>query len=144
MTKITYDENNEEEVELVEDYFWYSYYLEEVESSILMNREIRTMIYNYFTYANHQIRYKISKSLIDILNTFMNEYEFKKFIEISYDLLYVYNKQFIRDMYEDKNHIILTILYYILRLGKKHIQEVYKTKLIENLKFNYSKLTIII
>jgi hypothetical protein len=144
MTKITYDENNKEEVELVEDYFWYSYYLEEVESSILMNREIRTMIYNYFTYANHQIRYKISKSLIDILNTFMNEYEFKKFIEISYDLLYVYNKQFIRDMYEDKNHIILTILYYILRLGKKHIQEVYKTKLIENLKFNYSKLTIII
>jgi hypothetical protein len=129
MTKITYDENNEEEVELVEDYFWYSYYLEEVESSILMNREIRTMIYNYFTYANHQIRYKISKSLIDILNTFMNEYEFKKFIEISYDLLYVYNKQFIRDMYEDKNHIILTILYYILRLGKKHIQEIYKSLL---------------
>ena len=45
MVKISYDENNIEERQLVEDYYWFKCYLEIIEFDILSNKGLTQQIY---------------------------------------------------------------------------------------------------
>ena len=88
MVKITYDENNIEERQLVEDYFWFVYYLKVIEFDILRNEDIRYKLmeccWDKFALANGCCRpqNKFKEELITIFRSILNGYELKRFVDI--------------------------------------------------------------
>jgi hypothetical protein len=71
MVKITYNENNAEEVKLVEDYFWYKYYVK----SVKFDWKEYLKDYNKLTHQEQLNKHEIIKQ-------HLNKYELKRAIDI--------------------------------------------------------------
>ena len=71
MVKITYNENNAEEVELIEDYFWYEYFIK----SLIFDWKEYLKDYNKLTYQEQLNKHEIIKK-------HLNKYELKRAIDI--------------------------------------------------------------
>jgi hypothetical protein len=123
MVKITYDENNIEDRQLVEDYFWFKYYLKVIEFDILRNKDlIRDM--KIIAWGPTSER---SPSYIEHLETLTME-KFQTFLHLD-DLLRftkIFNKNFGWD-----NYTLIDGLRIINVYGIKYFKMKFKRRLIE-------------
>ena len=71
MVKITYDENDEKSVKMIEDYFWYKYYVESLISD--WGKEIKK--YNDMEHDKRMEGYKV-------IENHLNKYELKRALTI--------------------------------------------------------------
>jgi hypothetical protein len=71
MVKITYNENNAEEVKLIEDYLWYEYFVK----SVIFDWKEYLKDYNKLTYQEQLNKHEIIKQ-------HFNKYELKRVIDI--------------------------------------------------------------
>ena len=72
MVKITYDENNKEDVKFVENYFWYKYFCEMVKSD----------------WVNYYEENKYKKNYYETIIKHINKYELKKASKIHKNIYY--------------------------------------------------------
>jgi hypothetical protein len=130
MVLITFDENDIEVKKLIDDYFWYKYYIKSVEDDLFES-------VNQFKWNRDKQREIIKNAL-----TFMNPIETKRLFDIHKTLFP--NKGFgirinpkTREPYEQFDEV--KILYDILEFGIKYWKGLFKELILEHPKITKSK-----
>ena len=122
MVEITYDLNNKNHSIIINDYYWFSYYLDIVFNDIIKNPYIQnilnkdTLIWN--TSEEDQLLFN------KVINDCFTKYDFNKFIQLYYQNI----------VYDDDEIEITTIkkllvISDIFMMGIKYIKRVYRNKL---------------
>jgi len=120
MVKITYNEDNKEEVEAVENYFWFIYQLEVIEFDILRNTMLTQDIID-----SCDSKFKNTSSINKRILECINKQDINRFVKLYNNLLtYKYS-------YEGEELLtMIDVLYDLISRGIKCMKKEYKCMII--------------
>jgi len=123
MVKITYDLDNKEHNDILNDYYFFKYYIDIINNDILKNRYIKDIFKKYVLIQNISNEDKIIFN--KIINDCLTQPEFIRFKELYYHNIYPsYKTKTIADSYD------LYIITTLSILGVQFTKQIYRQTVI--------------
>lgn len=117
MTLIYYDDNDNITVKMIEDYYWFKYFLKSFEFDIIDNPYIKQLVLIDFKHCKKD-KTTLYKEIYNIVLEIINKYDLKRFIKINRTL----------DVYKNGYYVKNNVVYICCIIMSMVFNNYYKNK----------------
>lgn len=127
MTLIYYDENDPISLELIEDYFWFKYFLLSFHFDVIDNPYIEELNTSDFFLCDPKTQLQI----YDIVQKIVNKHDLSRFIKVMTMLIQYLGIYMKIEIMDEKQQLAL-IIFYLYNDDKRMFSKIYKKMLLKN------------